>query len=938
MALCLAAAASKAQTYTILHEFGTNESGIWPQGALVQAADGTLYGTTQAGGPANQGQVFKIRPDGSGYAALKEFTGSDGASPVAALCLAADTLYGTTRYGGVSNKGTVFRLNTDGSGYAVLKEFTGSDGASPVAALCLAADTLYGTTISGGVSNKGTVFRLNADGSGFAVLKEFTGSDGVFPMAALCLAGDTLYGTTKWGGSGGGMFRLKTDGTGYTMLRSIGHVDGGNPACLVLSGTTLFGTAEGGHTFGRGIVFKLNTDGSDFTVLKEFTGSDGSIPIPDLVLSGDTLYGITISGGTLDYGVMFALNTNDNAYTVIRNFTAEELGAIMPEDGRVGLLVSGTTLYATSPYAGVAGLGTLFQLNTDGSGYALLKQFTAGDGKEPYSGLTQGADGVLYGTTRWGGTSNCGTVFRLASDGSDYTILREFSGSDGRCPEAGLAVEGSTLYGTTVSGGGAGNGTLFKINTDGSGYSLLRACSSYDDGVLPVTVPVLSGTTLYGGINYGKLFRVNTDGTGYSVYSIGTSGSYPRSVLLDGSTLYGTMGAGPTHDQTVYRINTDGSGFAVLKVMGGDSGSSPNGPLVLDGGTLYGTAYGGGKYLCGTVFKVNTDGSGFSVLKHFTGGDDGGYPEAGMVLCGDTLYGTAARGGSVNYGIVFRIKTTGLDFSVLKNFSGRDGRYPYGNLVLAGTNLCGTTMYGGPLDEGLAFKLSVPAILPVIYTPPSSQTAEAGSAVSLSVRAGGALPLTYLWFLNGTTGVGVSTNPVLRLLDIQPPLTGAYSVVVSNTFGAITSSPAMLQVIPPVERRSVPGVKLMGEAASLLNVDYADALSATPSWLPLDTVSLGSTPQYYFDLTVPLPSQRYYRAGYLAKPLVPPLMDLHMVPAITLTGATGSKVQVDGINRYGPTNAWFTLDTVVLSNTSQLYFDTSAWRQPERLYRLVPIP
>src|ERR1039458_9502688 len=70
--LCLSAASSKAQAYTILHEFGTNESGIWPQGAPVQGADGTLYGATRAGGLANQGQVFKIQPDGTGFASLRD--------------------------------------------------------------------------------------------------------------------------------------------------------------------------------------------------------------------------------------------------------------------------------------------------------------------------------------------------------------------------------------------------------------------------------------------------------------------------------------------------------------------------------------------------------------------------------------------------------------------------------------------------------------------------------------------------------------------------------------------------------------------------------------------------------------------------------------------------------------------------------------------------
>jgi hypothetical protein len=69
---------------------------------------------------------------------------------------------------------------------------------------------------------------------------------------------------------------------------------------------------------------------------------------------------------------------------------------------------------------------------------------------------------------------------------------------------------------------------------------------------------------------------------------------------------------------------------------------------------------------------------------------------------------------------------------------------------------------------------------------------------------------------------------------------------------------------------------------------------------------------------------------------VNPSLELHLVPAITLRGDIGHSLRLDYINQFGPTDAWVTLATVTLTNTSQLYFDTSAPGQPERLYRLVP--
>ena len=222
---------------------------------------------------------------------------------------------------------------------------------------------------------------------------------------------------------------------------------------------------------------------------------------------------------------------------------------------------------------------------------------------------------------------------------------------------------------------------------------------------------------------------------------------------------------------------------------------------------------------------------------------------------------------------------------------------------------------------------------------PTNQTAEAGSAVGLWVGASSPLPLFYVWYLNDTNLISCSTNWHFELTNVQFSQSGAYSVVVSNVLGAATSSPAMLNVIAAIERRPVWGVKVTGESSSLLNVDYANSLRPTPNWTTLNSVSLTSTSQYCFDLTLPLPPQRFYRAWQTGTPSVLPSLSLAgKVPAITLAGNIGDSVRLDYINQYGPIDAWVTLATVALTNTSQLYFDVSAPGQPQRLYRLVPLP
>ena len=246
----------------------------------------------------------------------------------------------------------------------------------------------------------------------------------------------------------------------------------------------------------------------------------------------------------------------------------------------------------------------------------------------------------------------------------------------------------------------------------------------------------------------------------------------------------------------------------------------------------------------------------------------------------------------------------------------------------AGTTGWGTTYGGRP---------TALATSPITQTPPQTQTAEASSTVNLGVEASGPL-LWCWWYFNDTNLISCGPSRGLELTNVDFSQAGTYAVVVSNALGAATSGPAMLNVIAPVERRPVPSVKVTGESGSLFNLDYASSLGSAPVWTSLGSVSLTSASQYYFDLTLPLPPQRFYRAWQTGTPGMLPSLDLHWVPAITLTGNIGGSVRLDAINQFGPIDAWFTLDTVTLTNTSQLYFDVSAWRQPPRLYRLVQVP
>src|SRR6266436_5679386 len=280
----------------------------------------------------------------------------------------------------------------------------------------------------------------------------------------------------------------------------------------------------------------------------------------------------------------------------------------------------------------------------------------------------------------------------------------------------------------------------------------------------------------------------------------GSDGGAPYAgLILSGNTLYGTTTAGGSSSNgTVFAVNTDGSGFTNLYgFTGGSDGGIPNAGLILSGNILYGTASAGGGSGNGTVFAVNTDGSGFANLYGFTGGNDGGIPTASLILSGSILYGTTTAGGGSGNGTVFAVNTDGSGFANLHRFTGgNDGGDPYAGLILSSNTLYGTAAGGGSSGNGTVFSqiLTPPAITPQ----PANETFYAGSPVTFTVVAGGTPPLSYQWTFNNTNIVG-GTNAILNLGIVLPVNGGVYAVSVSNAYGAIVSSNALLTVLvlPP---------------------------------------------------------------------------------------------------------------------------------------------
>jgi uncharacterized repeat protein (TIGR03803 family) len=341
-----------------------------------------------------------------------------------------------------------------------------------------------------------------------------------------------------------------------------------------------YGTASGGGSSncfgGCGTVFKITPRGKETTV-HFFTGDDSGYPYGQMIAdSAGNMYGTAERGGKHIAGTVFKI-TPDGTTTVLHHFRGSD--GSRPDAG----LIFGPrgNLFGTTSRGGANGDGTVFEIMHTGR-ERLLYSFAGGsDGAFPLSTLLRDSAGNLYGTTSNGGIDcdgtgqGCGTVFKLAPDGTE-TVLYRFEGGDhGAYPIAGVVSDAAgALYGTTQSGG---------IDCNGDGDTC------------------------------GTVFRVDASGneTVLHIFAGGSDGAYPRGrLLLDANgNLFGTAAAGGAGGGecgcgVVFKLTSKGTETILHTFTGGD-GHRPFAGLIQDPlGNFYGTTDTGGAYSWGAVYKV----------------------------------------------------------------------------------------------------------------------------------------------------------------------------------------------------------------------------------------------------------------------------------------------------------------------------------------------
>ncbi|HYV93069.1 MAG TPA: choice-of-anchor tandem repeat GloVer-containing protein, partial [Chitinophagales bacterium] len=566
--------------YTKLMDFDGN-NGAYPQGSLIQATNGKLYGMTPYGGVNDYGVIFNFDITNNTYSKLFDNDITDGDRPQESLIQATDgQLYGMMGNGGYNSYGQIFSFDPVINNYTFLYSLSGC-----VSSLIQATDgKLYGMTSMGGGNNEGVIFSFDINTITYTALIDFDGANGASPRGSLVEATNgNLYGMTCVGGvnNGGVIFSFEiTTGTCTKLFdfdNEYGYWNGGIPrgSLMLAADNKLYAMTSIGGKINSGVLFSFDLSTSDYSKLFDFnTTLNGSSPLGSLMQAyNDKLYGMTSLGGINNLGMVFSFDWNTNTYTNLHDF--DNTDAAIP----YGSLIQATNgkLYGMTVASGigyyVVGYGAIFSIDTNTYTYSKLYDFDGNNGASPFGSLIQATDGKLYGMTYAGGINDLGVLFSFDPDSNILTKLFDFDGINGAHPHGSLmqAANGK-LYGMTFMG------TLFSFDITTGIYSKLYDCDYYT-----------------GGNPYGNLIQA-TNGKLYGM----TSGYYNQSEALFS-----------------YDIP---SGTVVTEVsFGPATGEYPHGSLFqASNGKLYGMTYSGGSYNAGVIFNFDPASSAFEKLRDLT--------------------------------------------------------------------------------------------------------------------------------------------------------------------------------------------------------------------------------------------------------------------------------------------------------------------------------
>lgn len=763
---------------------------------LLEATDANLYGITSTGGANNGGVIFQYNPATGVYTKKFDFGGTNGSYPQGSLIQASDgMLYGMTASGGANSVGVLFQFNPFTNVYTKKFDFGNTNGTQPAGSLIQAADgMIYGITYQGGANNYGTIFQYNLTTSTFTKKIDMSfGNGGYATNSMIEVSNGVLYGMTQYGGIGGGtIFEYNYSTNTYTKKYEFtGPTTGFNPNGDLIKATdgNLYGMAYSGGANSGGVLFQYNYSTNTFTKKFDFGSANGRYPCGSLIQATDgMLYGLTKNGGQSDNGTLFQYNISTDVLVKKCDFSTNIQGHYPS-----GTLVQAANgmLYGLTSQGGEQSVGVLFQYNPTTSVYQKKVDLNSGaNGLTPTGSLVQANDGMLYGMTSQGGQNAAGVLFQYNPSTQTFTKKIDFADSIGTLPKGSLMKSSDgMLYGLTFSGGANNFGTLFQYNpanntlTKKFDFDFLQG--AYPMGTLiEASDGMLYGTALQGGTDvYGVLFQYNIATNTYTKkrdFSL-SSGALCYSGLIQASDgmLYGMTYANASGAGSIFQYNPTTNTYTVkynfYSVNG--NGNHPYGLLTqgLDG-KLYGLTYDAGANGYGTIFQYNPE-TGALVNKYAFDGLNGQNPKGSLLLASDGLfYGLTTQGGANNVGVMFQYNPVTNTYTKKFDFNATNGSSPlYTNLIDMATSISTAQLAGNSNCAGGA--IDVPFATTGIYNSGNVFTAQlsdsSGSftnAVDIgtlaSSNASGTIHATLPF--NSTLG----THYRIRVVSSNPAVTG----------------------------------------------------------------------------------------------------------------------------------------------------------------------
>ena len=561
----------------------------------------------------------------------------------------------------------------------------------------------------------------------------------------------TACGGGDGGGGSGGAGNKGTSNT-YSITANVQGLNSGGLVLLVntaqvavSSGATAVSLAS---MLNSGAAYSVRVQTQPTGETCSVTNGSGTVSTSNVTnvvvncVAGGFTIGGSISG--LSASGLVLLNNGDDATPIATNATQFVMKSPITDGGSYSITVKTPPGGETCQIS--QGSGTNITTNIDSVVIScapwhnftetVIYSFTGGDdGADPTTGLTEGSDGNLYGTTSAAGANGSGgTVFKITTAGV-LTVLHSFINdtfTDGSVPSGVIQGTDGSLYGVTAYGGATGNGTVFKITPTGTETILHSFVNGLGDGANPLgnliqaTNGNFYGTASIGGAyGNGAIFEITAAGVESVLYSFNPSanaGYGPSSGVIQASdgNLYGTTPATGNNPNknfgTVFKVSLSGQETLLYAFQGlaVSDGQLPKAGLIQGvDGNFYGTTSEAGAGDSGTVVKLTPAGVE-TVLNNFNAGGStsvNGYsPIASLIQASDgNLYGVNSLGGAHNNdGTVFQVTPQGVTTLVYAfGANSGDGANPQANLIQASDgNFYGTTHAGGAYGYGTIFKIT----------------------------------------------------------------------------------------------------------------------------------------------------------------------------------------------------------------------------------------